>query len=123
MQYLFTAPSLTKPTFETLETYTKKRFRKIERLIPGRISVEATLRISVQKDGDQFALTVEISLHNGEDILVKEKDRDLRRAIDLSAEQLKQKMSKDKAKRIDLRKMRSNMRDAIRTRIFGQLEE
>ncbi len=123
MQYMFTAPTLTRPTFETLETYARTRFRKIERLIPKHINVNATLRISVQKDGDQFAITVEISLHNGEEILIKEKNRDLRRAIDISAEQLKLKMSKDKAKRINFRKMKSNVRDIIRNRIFGQMEE
>jgi ribosome-associated translation inhibitor RaiA len=96
MQYLFIAPGLTKPTFETLEFYSKKMFKKIDRLLitPER---EPVLRISVAREGNEFIITVE--LHAFKNIIVKEKDRDLRKAISLASNNLKLTLAKNKEKR------------------------
>lgn len=114
MQFVFTAPSLTGPTFETLEEHSRKRFKKIERLVPNDGN-ERILRISVNKDGDDFVLIAEIKTK--EDIFVKIRNRDLRLAIDEASRQLKQQMAKDKAKLVDLHKLRRGL-DRFRARLF-----
>jgi ribosome-associated translation inhibitor RaiA len=107
MNYIFVAPGLTKPTYDTLEEYAKKRFQKIERLIVKDANPEDTIRISVNKDGDEFVVTVELT--NKENIIVKRNNRDLRRAIDIVSSELKSLLAKDKDKRIDLNRIKRGL--------------
>jgi len=117
MNYLFTAPSLSKPTFETLEEYSKKKFNKIEKFIKPNNDEVPLLKISVNKDGDEFLLTVEI--HTFENTLIKHKDRDLRRAIDLASHQLKDKLIKDKEKKFSVGKLKEKVQD-LRNKILNR---
>jgi len=108
MVYTFTAPSLTKPTHDTLEEYSKRMFKKIERFVDSS-NASAILKISVDKDGDNFSLKSEI--HVFEEIIIKVKDRDLRRAIEKAAHEMKSKLLKDKEKKISFRGLRNTVSD------------
>jgi len=99
MKYLFVAPSLTPPTYETFEQQVYKSFAKIDKLMANE---DATLRVSVTKDGEEFSVTAE--LWNSENLLSKEKNRDLRAAIDIVSKEIKTQLLKNKDKR-GLRKM------------------
>ena len=107
MHYIFVAPGLTKPTYDTLEEYAKKRLKKIERLITRDANPEDSIRVSVNKDGDEFIVTVE--LNNKENIIVKRSNRDLRRGIDIVSSELKSLLAKDKDRRIDLNKIKRGL--------------
>ncbi|CAG1770890.1 hypothetical protein BAC3_01404 [uncultured bacterium] len=116
MKYLFTAPGLSAPTYETLEEHTYKAFGKIERLVPQNGDGEATLRISVAKEGDEFVVTGELSVLGG--CVSKEKNRDLRRAIDKLSHEIRALIVKNKTKR-RLNKMTDkirNLRDQLLNR-------
>ncbi len=109
MKYLFTAPALTKPTFETLQEYSIKRFNKIEKLLKDIRSSELNLKISVTKVKHTFCIVVEIYMGNiSKPIIVKEKDNDLRRIIDKASAQLKNEIIKNKKKRFDLSRLRKH---------------
>ena len=90
MHLTISAPSLTKPTYQTLEEYATRRFKKIEKFLRKKDKTEHELRISVDKSGDFFELSAEIFIPVS--IIVKTKNRDLRKAIDDSLEQLKRKL-------------------------------
>jgi ribosome-associated translation inhibitor RaiA len=96
MQYHFIAPTLTKPTYETLELEAQKMFKKIERLVHMKDG-EPVLRISVSKEGDVFIITAELNIFNN--LLIKSKHRDLRRAISEASIELKHMVTKSKEKR------------------------
>lgn len=86
MQLLFTAPSLTPPTFETLQEYGSKRFEKLARFLP-KFNAEPSIKISVQKEGYLFVVHVEVAIPKV--IIVTIKDADLRKAIDYAYATLK----------------------------------
>lgn len=109
MKYLFTAPALTKPTFETLQEYSIKKFSKIEKLFKDIKKSELEVKISVTKERNTFCITVEVYLSNlGKEIIVKEKDNDLRRIIDRASNQLKNEIVKNKRKKFDLKRFRKH---------------
>ena len=114
MKYLFTAPSLTEPTYETLETQVYKAFAKIEKLVEKEES--CTLRVSVNKDGDEFVVTVE--LINSGTIVSKQKDRNLRRAIDIVSHEIKSQLVKNKSKK-GLQRMTERIKE-LRKRILNK---
>lgn len=86
MQLLFSAPSLTAPTFETLQEYGSKRFEKLARFLP-KFEGEPSVRISVQKEGYLFVVRVEVAIPKV--IVVTMKNADLRKAIDYAYATLK----------------------------------
>ncbi len=117
MQYHFTAPSISKPTYETLEEHSRKAFHKIERLLAND-STEPTLRISVNKDGDEFIVLAE--LHNNELIVSKAHDRDLRRAVDKTSHEMKTLLTKVKSRRMDhkITEKIQNLRNKLLNRTY-----
>ncbi|MCA9379299.1 HPF/RaiA family ribosome-associated protein [Candidatus Dojkabacteria bacterium] len=86
MQLLFSAPSLTAPTFETLREYGSKRFEKLARVLP-QFNGEPLIKVSVQKEGRLFVVHVEVAIPKV--IVVTMKDADLRKAIDYAYATLK----------------------------------
>lgn len=113
MKYLFVAPALTPPTYQTLEEQVYKAFKKIEHLLNNE---EATLRISVSKEGEEFVVIAELS--NSVNVVSKEKNRDLRIAVDVVAKEVKNQFIKKKDKR-GLRKMNEKikgLRDSLLNR-------
>lgn len=106
MKYLFTAPDLTPPTYETLEEQSFKAFSKIERLLKD--YNESSLRISATKDGDEFLITAELSTFDN--FVTKEKNRDLRYAIDSVAKEIRTQLIKKKSKK-GLRKMTDKIQE------------
>jgi len=109
MKYFFSAPSLTQPTFETLQEYSIKKFSKIEKLFKNLRKSELEVRISVTKERNTFCITVEVYVSTiGKDIIVKEKDNDLRKIIDKASAQLKNEIVKNKRKKFDLSRFRKN---------------
>jgi ribosome-associated translation inhibitor RaiA len=101
MQYLFAAPALTRPTLDTLETYSRKMFAKMEKFLKSEYT-EPVLRISVHKEGSEFIVTVEV--HAFEKTIVRDSNRNLRRAIESTSRQLKTKILKDKDRKFSLPK-------------------
>ncbi len=107
MEFIFNASSLTKPTFETLEEYTKKRFAKVEKLLSKHKDSEHEVKVSVEKQRDLFNLTVEV--FHTEHHVVKASDRDLRKAIDIAAKELKTVLGKHHEKRINISRVRDKL--------------
>jgi ribosomal subunit interface protein len=101
MQMIFAAPSLTPPTQETLEQYSTKRFRKIARLLTRHNNY--ILRISADKQREDFYVTADLS---PDGIVTTANAKDLRKAIDLAADQLKRLLTKEKGKRSDISRKR-----------------
>lgn len=109
MKYSFTAPTLTKPTFETLQEYSIKKFSKIEKLFKDLKKSEVEIRISVTKERHYFCITVGVYVGQlGKDIIIKEKDNDLRRIIDRASNQLRNEIVKTKRKRFDISRLRKH---------------
>ena len=107
MKYFFSAPALTQPTFETLQEYSIKKFSKIEELFKNFRKSELEIKISVTKERNTFCITVEAYIGTlGKDIVVKEKDNDLRKIIDKASSQLKNEIVKSKQKRFDVSRFR-----------------
>jgi len=104
MKYLFVAPSLTPPTHETLEEHAYRAFKKVEHILNNE---GATLRISVNKEGEEFVVMAE--LWNSVNIVSKEKNRDMRFAIDGVAMEVKNQLIKKKDKK-GLRKMNEKIK-------------
>lgn len=94
MKYLLSAPDLTKPTQETFEEQVYKAFLKVERLLVGE---EATLRVSVSKEGEEFVVVADLT--NSENVVSKEKNRDLRFAVDKVAKEVRNQLAKKKDKK------------------------
>lgn len=117
MKYIFVAPGLTEPTHETLETYSKKMFKKILRLLDER-ETESILRISAQKDGDEFVVTADLS--GKESVLSKESNRDLRRAIEKVSTELKSLLAKNKDKNTRVSSEARKIKDLIREETLEQ---
>lgn len=98
MRYVISAPGLTKPTLETIESVSQKRFKSIERLLKKqRTQVDDYLEVSVKQSGDEFEVKAE--LHVFEHFVVTTKHRDLRIAIRDAAKNLKQVVRKAKNSR------------------------
>lgn len=113
MKYLFVAPDLTPPTYQTLEEKAYKAFSKIDKLLAKE---EATLRISVTKEGEEYCITVE--LWNSENIVSKVKNRDLRAGIDDVAKEVKSQLLKKKDKK-GLRKMNDKIKN-LRNKLLNR---
>lgn len=113
MKYLIVAPSLTPPTYETLEEQIYKAFGKVEKLLRGE---EATLRISISKEAEEFIVTAEF--WNSENLVSKEKNRDLRVAVDIVAREIRDQLVKAKGKR-GLRKMNEKIRN-LRNKLLSR---
>ncbi|MCA9386631.1 HPF/RaiA family ribosome-associated protein [Candidatus Dojkabacteria bacterium] len=101
MHINITAPSLTKPTYQTLEEYATKRFQKIEKLLRKKAQTDHELRIGVDKSGDMYELKAEIFIPVS--IVARVKDRDLRKAVDMAVDQIKRQLKSGHQRRIDLR--------------------
>lgn len=99
MEFIFNASSLTAPTFETLESYTKKRFAKLKRFLPQNNNTKHTVKVSVEKERHNFVLTAEV-IHT-ERVLVKTQSDDIRKAIDMAADQLKRNLRRLNDKKHD----------------------
>lgn len=102
MRYLFVAPNLTQPTFETLQEVTFKMFSKVEEILKKINKTECTIKISVSKEGrgNVYRLNVEILDFKNEKPLVIIKDHDLRKAIGTAAGKLKNQIVNRRKKMI-----------------------
>ncbi len=89
MHFTITAPSLTKPTYETLEDYAKKRFQKIEKLLKNTAQTDHEIRISVEKSGDLYEFKSEVFIP--EHIVATSKDRDVRKIVDIAVKRMQRK--------------------------------
>jgi len=91
MRYLFVAPNLTQPTFETLQEVSFKMFKKVEEILRKINKAECTIKISVSKEGhgNVYRLNVEVLDFKSERPVVIIKDHDLRKAIGTAASKLK----------------------------------
>ncbi|MBL8015039.1 MAG: HPF/RaiA family ribosome-associated protein [Candidatus Doudnabacteria bacterium] len=86
MQLLFSYPHLAAPTVETIREYATKRFSKLQRYLP-KFDGEHAVRISVRKERNQFYVQVEITVPKA--LVVKVNDFDLRKAIDMAYQVIK----------------------------------
>lgn len=93
MKFQFVAPDLSSPTFETLQEHAHKAFAKLTRFLHEDI----VIRISVQKDGKFFKILCEL---NSKSLIAHSHDRDLRKAINDAAKDLKTLILKEKDKLI-----------------------
>jgi ribosome-associated translation inhibitor RaiA len=81
MKFTISAPSLTSPTYQTLEEYSTKRFAKVKKFLAKKEDqTNHEVRISVEKVGHLFELTAEI--FNSKHVVVKVQNRDIRKAVD-----------------------------------------
>ena len=94
IKYILVAPDLTPPTYETFEQQVYKAFGKVEKLL---VNEEASLRISVSKEGEEFIVKAEF--WNSENLMSKEKNRDLRVAVDIVAREIRDQLVKAKDKK------------------------
>jgi ribosomal subunit interface protein len=86
MKFTISAPSLTSPTYQTLEEYSTKRFSKVKKFLGNKEDwTNHEVRISVEKSAHLFELTAEI--FNSKHIVVKVQDKDIRKAIDKALDQ------------------------------------
>lgn len=95
MNYIFVAPDLNPPTYETLEERSYKSFKRIERFLDP--EKESSIRISVTKEREEFLVSVDFS-SGSDSFFTKEKHRDLRAAIDIVSKELKALILKKKSK-------------------------
>ena len=91
MRYLFVAPNLTQPTFETLQEVSFNMFKKVEEILRKINESDCTIKISVSKEGhgNVFRINVEVLNFRRENPVVIIKDHDLRKAIGTAASKLK----------------------------------
>ncbi len=94
MRYLFVAPNLTQPTFETLQEVSFQMFKKVEEILRKINKAECTIKISVSKEGhgNVYRLNVEVlDFKSAKSVrpVVIIKDHDLRKAIGTAASKLK----------------------------------
>lgn len=80
MRIVISASTLTQPTYETLEEYVPKRFKKIEKFLPESAGDDNKLDVSVTKSGDLFVFKAEV--FHPQHVVVKSKDRDMRKSVD-----------------------------------------
>ena len=101
MKLIFVANSLTDPTRETLEEVSKKTFKKLVRLLDDE-GKEAELRISAEKEGSEFTVSVDVRTFKNGSYFTKATDFDLRKAINECSSELKTiiRREKDKLKEI-----------------------
>jgi ribosome-associated translation inhibitor RaiA len=112
MRFTFVAPSLTEPTKTTLESYAQKKFGKLKKFLKKEDKTNHEFRVSVKKVRDIFELTAE--LFNGHDIVVKCKDRDLRKAIDCGYDMMRKRLRRSNDKRISIRRLRGKFGSVVR---------
>lgn len=103
MKLIFAANTLTEPTQETFEEIAQKSFRKIERLIDENPEQEAEIRISVEKNGNEYLVTTELRTFKRGNHITKTNDRDIRKAVNEAAKELKSILRKDKDKKVTSR--------------------
>jgi len=101
MRIIFNAPDLTSPTYQTLVEYSNKRFKKLKKHLSFRKKTEKQVRVGVEKIGDMFEMVVEI--FSPSHLVVRLKDRDLRKLIDKSSDQLARRIKNTKEKIADIR--------------------
>lgn len=106
MKFIFANTVLTKPTQNTVESYAKKKFKKIIRVLPKGKDTKNEVRVSTHKEGDMFVVNFEIFSNHR--FIAKAKDRDLRRAIDFATDDLRTQIVNFKDK-IKNRKRNSNL--------------
>ncbi|BCX14001.1 MAG: hypothetical protein KatS3mg085_533 [Candidatus Dojkabacteria bacterium] len=95
MRILVSAPHLTKPTLETIESISKKRFKSIDRLLNHMKDKSGNyLEISVDKEGDEFKVVAKLNAFSF--FVVTTKHRDLRIAIRDASKELKAVVKKAK---------------------------
>lgn len=94
MKYLFVAPNLTAPTFETLQETTYQVFSKIEEFLRKINQTDCTIKISVAKEGNNnfYKINVEIIGFKKVNPIVILKDSDLRRAIGFAAKKVRKQI-------------------------------
>ncbi len=114
MRYTFTAPDISKPTYDTLEEHSKKRFSKIARLLPKDELANYELRLTVRHSGDIFELMADLVGIQGD--VVKTKNRDIRKAIDEAASMMKRSLSRQKDKKVSFRKLREGLKNIFNKR-------
>lgn len=90
MQMLLSATGLTAPTTETFRDYARGKFTKLDRLLQHFMNTR--VRVSVSKERHLFILTVELVVTK-RPVVVKVKDADLRRAIDMAYGVIRQALS------------------------------
>jgi len=86
MKIVISASTLSHPTYETLEEYVPKRFKKIEKFLPKSAGDDNTLDISVTRSGDLFVFKAEV--FHPKHVVVKAKDRDMRKSIDTALDNM-----------------------------------
>jgi ribosome-associated translation inhibitor RaiA len=90
MKYLFVAPNLSGPTFETLQETTFRMFKKVESILEKFQQTDCTIKVSVTKEGHNFfRINVEILNFKRENPIVVTKDSDLRKAVAIAASKVK----------------------------------
>lgn len=93
MRIVVSAPHLTPPTVETIESVAHRRFKSVTRLLQHmKDTSENYIQVSVQKEGDIFVINTE--LHAFERLFVSTKHRDVRIALKDAAQDLKRVIKK-----------------------------
>lgn len=114
MRYFYTAPNLSQPSFETLQEYSALRFKKLERFLRGFKESELNLKIHMRKERNEFHMVVELYLSSiKKDIVIKERDYDLRKAIDKASQNLTNEIIRHKKKRQTLARERRLSRKSL----------
>lgn len=98
MKFTFSAPSLTEPTRQTLEEFTKKSSKKLERLLGDLEDIVPELKITAENDSKEFSIKIELFTHKKGNYLIKSRNRDLRKAINEGIKELKSLIAKEKDK-------------------------
>lgn len=109
MEFIFTAPNISKPTADTFEDYSVKKLSKLKKFLREKKDAKHQLRMSISKQGDEFEIMAE--LFNSEHIVVKAKNRTIKPAIDNIYDQMKRKLTEGKDRRIDFRRIRSKFKN------------
>lgn len=111
MEFIFTAPNISKPTADTFEDYSVKKLSKLKKFLREKKDAKHQLRMSISKQGDEFEIMAE--LFNSEHIVVKARNRAIKPAIDNIYDQMKRKLTEGKEKRVDLARVRRRFKDAF----------
>lgn len=112
MRISISAPSLTKPTYQTLEEYATKRFKKVDKFLKKKEDYDPEIRLSMTKSGDLFVLNVENSHPS---LNARSKDRDMRKVVDIALDQIVRQLKEEKGKTRDNRISRSRVFKKVRS--------
>lgn len=109
------APTLTKPTYQTLAELATKKFAKLDRFW-NKIDEDAKeIRISVEKVKNTFLMKVEI--FHPEYLMVKSEDRDIRRLVNICYGDIKRRITKNSERRLDISKFKKKF-GSFKNRVF-----